>query len=574
MVDRRLVRILKNISILLQIKGENPFKVKAYENAANLIEANQIDVVNHVKNGTLGEIKGFGEALVKKITEYVETGKISFYEKLTQEIPESLVLLTKLPSVGPKSVKELYEKLGIKDLDDLERACLENKVASLKGFSHKTQEVILNGIQHLRAWRGKKQQFECLDYAEEISKKLSELPFVTKFSLSGEIRRVTEVITSINFVVEVEELENAVAKLLHTFEGSFIPALRQIIFTSELDIPVIFDICSAKDFVWRLHNTTASEDYISYFKQYLQDNFGVDFQPLEIPSIFGERILQSEEELFDSLKLQFIPPELRESRYALEKAKSFSIPRLIEDSDLKGMLHVHSNWSDGFNSIEEMALMAKSLGFEYIAICDHSQSAKYANGLEFDRVLEQHRLIDELNQKDIGIKIIKGIESDILADGSLDYSDDELAHFEFVVASVHSNFKMPEEAMTRRMSYALMSPMTHVLGHPTGRLLLAREPYRVDIETIIETAARYGKAIEFNANPYRLDIPWKYLPQLAELSVKVSIGPDSHDVFSLKDIFYGVKFLRKGWLTKEDVINCLNYDEFRKYLKKIGKKSE
>ncbi len=298
MVDRRLVRILKNISILLQIKGENPFKVKAYENAANLIEANQIDVVNHVKNGTLGEIKGFGEALVKKITEYVETGKISFYEKLTQEIPESLVLLTKLPSVGPKSVKELYEKLGIKDLDDLERACLENKVASLKGFSHKTQEVILNGIQHFRAWRGKKQQFECLDYAEEISKKLSELPFVTKFSLSGEIRRVTEVITSINFVVEVEELENAVAKLLHTFEGSFIPALRQIIFTSELDIPVIFDICSAKDFVWRLHNTTASEDYISYFKQYLQETI--------LESIFNHlKFLQFLEKGFCKAKKSF-----------------------------------------------------------------------------------------------------------------------------------------------------------------------------------------------------------------------------------------------------------------------------
>lgn len=567
MYDKKLVKLLRNASILLQIKGENIFKANAFSNAADIIESQQLDVAELVQNGKLGEIKGFGEALVKKITEYVQTGEMSFYEKLISEVPEELIKITKIPGIGPKKTKQLYEKLGIRTIEDLEKACIEGKIASLKGFSEKTQEILLNSIQHIKAWKGKKQLFACFQEAENVASILRSTPAVEEFSIVGEMRRYTEVISNVEFLVACESPE----PVIDVFKSKYSIAVRENLlkFETEEEISVVIHFSNPENYHWQLHNLTASDEYLNHFQQYFEEKTNSRFNLLVFP--LKDHKLQSERQIFDLLELQYIPPELREKAIAIEKAKAREIPHLVDEKDLKGMIHVHSTWSDGFNSIEQMAIAAKNLGFEYIAICDHSQTARYANGLEPERVLQQHKEIDELNSKGLGIRILKGIESDILPDGSLDYSEDILRQFDLVVASVHSHFKMTKSEMTRRIIYAIMSPYTHILGHPTGRLLLARDSYEVDVKEIIDTAADYGKIIELNANPYRLDLPCEYLMYVKEKGVKISINPDSHDYNSLVDVFYGVKFARKGWLEPKDVVNCLSGDDFMGYIKSIGK---
>jgi DNA polymerase (family 10) len=567
MYDKKLVKLLRNASILLQIKGENIFKANAYSYAADIIESQQLDVAELVQNGKLGEIKGFGEALVKKITEYVQTGKMSFYEKLISEVPEELIKITKIPGIGPKKTKQLYEKLGIRTIEDLEKACIEGKIASLKGFSEKTQEILLNSIQHIKAWKGKKQLFACFQEAENVASILRRTPAVEEFSIVGEMRRYTEVISNVEFLVACESPE----PVIDVFKSKYSIAVEENLLKFETDeeISVVIHFSNPENYHWQLHNLTASDEYLNHFQQYFEEKTNSRFNLLVFP--LKDHKLQSERQIFDLLDLQYIPPELREKAIAIEKAKAREIPLLVDEKDLKGMIHVHSTWSDGFNSIEQMAIAAKNLGFEYIAICDHSQTARYANGLEPERVLQQHKEIDELNSKGLGIRILKGIESDILPDGSLDYSEDILRQFDLVVASVHSHFKMTKSEMTRRIIYAIMSPYTHILGHPTGRLLLARDSYEVDVKEIIDAAADYGKIIELNANPYRLDLPWEYLMYAKEKGVKISINPDSHDYNSLVDVFYGVKFARKGWLEPKDVVNCLSGDDFMSYIKSIGK---
>ncbi len=566
MYDKKLVKLLRNASILLQIKGENIFKANAYSNAADIIESLQLDVVDLVQNGKLSEIKGFGEALVKKITEYVQTGKMSFYEKLIAEVPEELIKITKIPGIGPKKTKQLFEQLGIRTIEDLEKACLEGKVEKIKGFTAKTQEILFNSIQHLKAWKGKKQLFACFQEAENIASQLRTFPQINQFSVVGEMRRYSEVISSVEFLVSCENPEQIIDIYRTKYPISF--ENNQIRFETDDEIKVVIHFSNKLNYFWQLHNLSSNEEYLNSFSKHFEEQTKNKFDLLEFPLKNIE--LQSENQIFELLSLQYIPPELREKSLAIEKAKKGEIPRLVTEKDLKGMIHIHTNWSDGFNTIEQMAVSSKNLGFEYVAICDHSQTARYANGLEPERVLLQHKEIDDLNSKNIGIKILKGIESDILPDGSLDYSEDILKQFDIVVASVHSHFKMSKNEMTRRIIYAIMSPYTHILGHPTGRLLLARESYEVDIKEIIDAAADYGKIIELNANPYRLDLPWENLMYAKEKGVKISINPDSHDFNSLVDVFYGVKFARKGWLEPKDVVNCLSYTEFMNLIKSIG----
>ncbi len=566
MYDKKLVKLLRNASILLQIKGENIFKANAYSNAADIIESLQLDVVELVRNGKLSEIKGFGEALVKKITEYVQTGKISFYEKLIAEVPEELIKITKIPGIGPKKTKQLYEQLGIRTIEDLEKACLEGKVEKIKGFSAKTQEILFNSIQHLKAWKGKKQLFACFQVAEDIASQLRTITQVNQFSVVREIRRYSEVVSSVEFLVSCENPE----PIINNFRAKYPISIEnnQIRFETDDEIKVTIHFSNKQNYYWQLHNLSSNQEYLNTFSEHFEEQTKSKFDFFEFPLTNIE--LQSENQIFELLTLQYIPPELREKPIAIEKAKKGEIPQLVSEKDLKGMVHIHTNWSDGFNTIEQMAIAAKNLGFEYVAICDHSQTARYANGLEPERVLLQHKEIDELNNKNIGIKILKGIESDILPDGSLDYSENILKQFDLVVASVHSHFKMSKKEMTRRVIYAIMSPYMHILGHPTGRLLLARESHEVDIKEIIDAAADYGKIIELNANPYRLDLPWENLMYAKEKGVKISINPDSHDFNSLVDVFYGVNFARKGWLEPKDVVNCLAYDEFMKLIKSIG----
>jgi DNA polymerase (family 10) len=553
MTDKKLIKILKNIAYLLEIKGENPFKSRAYSNAARILDEENIDIAGRVSDGTLGEIKGIGDALQKKIPEYFETGHIDYYDRLIEEIPESIIEITKISTIGPKKARFLFEKMEISDLDALEKACLNNEISGLKGFSAKSQEIILNSIQHKKAAKGKF-LFDIISAdAEVLKNSLYATGFIDTLEITGDLRRFAETPKSIEFVL----VPNAKENFLKTLEKDYnIKAgNKQVSFISKNNIPVKLYFAGSNDFGSVLHQKTGNTDYLDGLEEYRKSKLGI-----------GVSAFPNEAELFDTFELQYIPPELRERKEIIGIAVAGNIPELIDYSDMKGMLHVHTNWSDGKNTIEEMAIRAKELNFEYIAITDHSQSASYANGLTIDRIKAQHEEIDRLNEAGLGINILKGIESDILSDGSLDYPDSVLDSFDLVVASVHSHFNMTKDDMTKRIIYALMSPYVHILGHPTGRLLLAREAYALDIEAIIDFATANKKIIEINCNPYRLDLSWRNVIYAKKWGLKIAINPDSHNINTLSDVEIGVKVARKGGLKAKDVVNTLPFDDFLMFL--------
>ncbi len=545
------IKILRNIAILLEIKGENPFKTKAYTNAADYLEENSIDVNQIVADGSIKNIKGFGKALQEKITELVQTDELNYYKKLTEEIPESIIEITKISGLGPKKTSILYNQLGITNIDELETACIENRLTEIKGFGAKTQEMIFNSLSHKKASKNKFLQDRNTEVAEELIDILNTNDFIIKAEFGGEIRRFTEVFSEIEIIAQTE----------HIINDDLINAEISEIENSGIKVNIKF--AGSDDYILSLHNSTANKDYSEAFNKLLV-NKGFIVEQSGIYQNNSKIILSSEEELYNLIGIQFVAPELRESALILDKAIVHSIPKLIENSDLKGMLHYHTNWSDGRNTLREMALECKALGFEYCAVCDHSAYAAYAGGLTIDRVKAQFKEIDKINSENIGITLLKGIESDILPEGSLDYNDDLLSQFDVIVASIHSNFRMSKKEMTERIIKAVKNPYSTIIGHPTGRLLLTRAGYEIDIDEFIKACSDYGKIIEINANPYRLDFNWQNSIKAKEMGVKLAINPDSHKSETLKDVFIGVKSARKACLTKEDVINCLPLKDFIK----------
>ena len=551
MNTKETIRILRNISILLEIKGENPFKTKAYSYAADYLEDNSIDVNQIVSDGSIKDIKGFGKALQEKISELVLSDKLNFYENLTQELPESLIEITKISGLGPKKTAILYNQLEIKNIDDLESACIENKLIELKGFGAKTQEMIFNSLSHKKASKNKFLQDRNSVLGSELIEMLNKEISINKAEFTGDLRRFTEVFSEIDIIVESDT---------NTTNEEIISKIEEI---QKSGIKLNIQYVNSEDYIWKLHNSTGNTDYLKAFYTHL-NNLGFTYDSNSIYKNNDKINLNSELELYSLLNLQYVPVEIRESALAIEKAKTHSINQLITNNDLKGMLHFHTNWSDGRNSLREMAIQIKELGFEYAAVCDHSAYAAYANGLTIDRVYSQFKEINKLNNESIGITLLKGIESDILPDGSLDYNNELLKQFDIVVASIHSNFRMNKKEMTDRIIKAIKNPYTTVIGHPTGRLLLTRAGYEIDIDDFINACSDYGKVIEINANPYRLDFSWENCVKALDKGVKFAINPDSHKTETLKDVFIGVKSARKAWITKEDVINCLPLNEFVK----------
>lgn len=559
--EKKLAYILENISILLQIKGDNPFKARAYAEAARKISSREVDILAAYQNNSVQSLPGFGDALVKKINEFFETGKISFYEKLINEIPESVAELNKVKNIGISKARTLYYDLKIKNLEDLVEACLNNKLLAIKGINERIQEQIFNSAQHRIASRGRFRQEEGFSLANKIMEDIQSIESVLSVQLTSDYRRFTETINEFVFFIQIgnkQDKDTIVEKMEEIFSK-----YKQ--FNND-NIILKYIIATEENAGWLLHSSTGNSKYLERFYSYVkscgfvlqEDGLYRDNQKINI---------RTEVDLYNLLNLQFIPPELRESPVAIEKAMNYQIPNLLEFDDIKGLVHVHSNWSDGKNSIEEMAHKAKELGFSYIVICDHSFSASYTGGLSIDRVKEQHKEIDRLNNIIDGIKILKGIESDILVDGSLDYPDDILKNFDLVVASIHSNFNMNKQDMTNRIIKAIQNKYTDILGHPTGRLILSRLPYEVDIIEIVKACADFGKVIEINANPYRLDLNWENVVIAKEYGNLFSINPDSHNINTFTDVRYGVKVARKGWLEAKDVINTKDSEEFLEFFK-------
>jgi len=561
--------ILENIAMLLEIKGENPFKSRAYYNAAKALSG-ITNLEELVKEKRLREIKGIGEALSQKIEEYSKTGTMAYYEELTQVVPESLLELMQIPNLGPKKIKVLYDELEITNIGELEYACKENRLIHLTGFGEKTQENVLKGIEFFKRHKGEFLFGDVYQEAERIRQRLSTIVDPIWAEVCGSIRRRKEVVRDMDILVAAENHE----KITSFFVS--MPEVDQVLVTGETKTSVRMKsgieadlrVVTRQEFPYALVYFTGSKEHnvrlrgIAKKKGWKLNEYGI---------FDGDNLVtcKSEEEIYRALGLPYIPPELREDSGEIEAAEQDKLPSLIQHEDIRGIFHVHTDFSDGVDSLERMVEAAQKFGFSYLGVSDHSKTAYYAGGLKHDAILRQWEMIDTLNKKNSTFRIFKGIESDILSDGSLDYDDSILEGFDFVIASVHSGFTMKKDDMEERILKAMKNPYTTILGHPTGRLLLSRDGYQVDMMRIIDCAAQNHVILELNASPYRLDIDWRYLKYAKDKGVMISINPDAHAVAGLEEVFFGVNIARKGWQESKDILNTRDVNDIKEIFTKI-----
>ena len=572
MDKQSIFMILKEIGLLLELKGENPFKSKAYYNGARTLELLEEDLETLVKENRLKDIKGIGQALNEKITELVLTGHLKYYDELKASVPQELIEMFNIPGLGPKKIKALHDELAISSIADLEYACKENRLVDLKGFGAKSQKNILESIEYLKRFQGQYYYSEAIIVAEEILEELKKSSYLIDISLAGSIRRCKEIVKDIDLVASSNnpgELTRYMAELSQVMD---VLALGETKVSVKLHLGINLDLRVVKpqEYPYALHHFTGSKEHNTAMRHRAKT---MNLKMNEYGIFRGEQLLKcaDEIEVFKTMGLEYIPPELRENSGEIEAAEAGTLPELVNASDIKGIFHVHTNYSDGSNTLEEMVKACVDLRYEYLGVTDHSQSAYYAGGLKEEGVRRQQEEIFFLREKYPQIDILSGIESDIKPDGSLDYSDEILESFDFVIASVHSNLRMNKEEATQRLVKAMEHPLTTMLGHPTGRILLGREGYALDMERIFEAAIKHKIIIELNASPARLDIDWRYLKRAKELGVLISINPDAHRIQELQDVKLGVKIARKGWLEAKDIFNCRDRYDIRKYL--IAKKA-
>jgi len=567
-----IIAILNEISELLELTGENPFKVRAYQNAARTLEGHSEDIEELVDSGKLADLPGFGEALVEKVTALVKDGRLKYYEDLKKKVPHGLLEMIRIPGLGPKKAKSLYEHLKIDSVAKLEAACKNGRIADVEGFGEKSQKKILEGIEHSRKYAERHHFDEAWIAARSIVAKLKKRKDVHDCEIAGSLRRRRETIGDLDILVGASNPE-AVMEFFTTMPevASVLghgPTKSSVTLKSS-GLQVDLRVIAEKEFPFALHYFTGSKEHNILMRQRAQDmGMKLNEYGLFREGKGGKEIsvaCGSEADIFKALHLDYIPPEIREGTAEIEAAEKHRVPRLVEDGDIRGIFHVHSTWSDGTATLEDMIAEAERQGLDYVGISDHSQTAAYAHGMEPKRVLQQEKEIEKLRKR-FKIRIFWGIESDILPDGSLDYKDDILERFDFVIASVHSSFTMKEKEMTARIIKALKNKHTTMLGHSTGRLLLSRESYAVDMKKVIEAAGDYGKVIEINASPYRFDLDWRLGPYAKEMGVKVAINPDAHALDEISHYHYGVGIARKAWMTKNDVVTTQTVSEVEKWL--------
>jgi DNA polymerase (family 10) len=554
-----VARIFEEMASILDILGENPFKVRSYETGARAIEGLTGDLGEMLASGGLLNVKGIGKSLFSHIEELHHTGRLEIYEQAKAKIPEGVLDMLRIPGMGPKKVKAVYEKLGVRTIDELEQAANENRVAALDGFGTRTQIKIIYGIQAVKKFSERHLLHTAMEEARGVYDEIVKQPEVKRALIAGSLRRHRETIRDIDILVGASK-SDAIMDCFTT-----LPRVASVAGKGKTKSSVVFKsgiaadlrVVSDKQFPFAANYFTGSKEHNTELRARAKK---MGYKLNEYGLFEGEKLIPCKDEaaIYQKLGLDYIPPELREAQGEIEAAEKHELPELITEADVRGLFHVHTTYSDGTVSAEEMAKGARSMGFEFLGIADHSRSAAYAGGLSIEDVKTQSKEIRDLNNRLKGFRVFHGIESDILTDGSLDYPPETLDLFDFVVISVHQNFRMSEYEMTHRIIRAIENPYTTILGHPTGRLLLAREGYQVDLPAVIDAAAQNHVIIEINSNPHRLDLDWRYLRGAKEKGVKIAICPDSHTVKGMEDFRYGVGIARKGWLTKHDVINGLD----------------
>ncbi len=566
--NSEIAKIFLKYADLLEIKGENPFKVRAYRNAARVVENIGKPLEELVKEGyDLTKLPGIGVDLSSYIKEIVTTGRFSKLEEIQEEIPPSLVEMLAIEGLGPKRIKTLYEKLHIQSMEDLRQAAQSGELAKLRGFGPTLIEKILKGIKLAKKAGHRFKWSEAKEYVEDILEYLSQLE-LKHLVVAGSFRRKKETVGDLDILATADDFSQVIKHFVKY------PKIKEVISAGSTRSTVILqndlqvDLRSVEDesFGSALNYFTGSKAHnielrkIAIERGYKLNEYGLFKGKKKIAG-------KTEDEVYEALGLCYIEPELRENRGEIEACLAGKLPKLIEQKDIRGDLHMHTTYSDGKHTIEEMAKAAKEMGYEYIAITDHSKRLTVAKGLDEKRVLQQFEEIDRLNEKLDGITILKGMEVDILEDGTLDMSDEVLAQMDVVLVAVHYKFNLSKQKQTTRVLKALDNPHVHILAHPTGRMINMREPVELDIPKVLEHAKERGVAMEINAQPDRLDLNDIYIKMAKEMGVKLVINTDSHNIFSLYYMEYGINQARRGWCEKQDVINTMSLDELRKYLK-------
>ena len=576
MDPRSAAHVLTQIAQHLELRGESTFKSRAYEQAATaLLALDTDDLAPFHRDGTLAATRGLGPATLSVVRDLIETGESSYLEQLRATTPSGLLDLLRVPGLGVAKIRKLHDSLGVDSIESLEAAARDGRVAALPRYGPKTAEKILKGIEFVRA-RGSMQLYaRAAADGERFLAMVRSHPHVVASEIAGPLRRHLETIGAVDIVAACDadpvEVARSFARIAGVREASGVgTAAVSIVYVdgTRLDL-----VCVARDaFAAALWRATGSVEHVSEVSAALAERgFAFDGDRL-VDERHAVVPVPDEASLYARAGLAFVPPELREGRGEVGMASRGELPTLLEPADIRGVLHCHSTWSDGKASIAEMAEAARERGWSYIGITDHSQAAFYASGLSRERVLEQHDEIDALNRAGGAVRILKGVEADILADGALDYDDALLDRFDFVIASVHSRFSMDRAAMTARVLRALDDPHLTVLGHPTGRLLLSREPFAIDLDAVLEKAGAVGVAVELNADPKRLDLDWRHMPQARRYGVTIEIGPDAHSPKGLDYMATGIGIARKGGLTARDVLNARSADDVLAFARARRKK--
>ncbi len=571
MDKNEVANILDQVGALLELKeGSNPFEVRAYQNAARAVSALDGDIEQLTREGKLKGVPGLGSTIIKRIEELINTGHMALFDELVATTPPIKIEMLRIQGVGPKKINAIYTALHINSIAELEQACKENKIAPLPGFGKKTQDKILQGIAFLSQNADRFLYPVAEAEAERIRAVLAEMPEIVRLQVAGSLRRRRETIGDIDMVASVDDAagDDVKRKIMDVFTSQ--PSVAAITGKGETKSSVVLKsgmnmdlrVVNDSQFPYTLHHFSGSkEHHIPLRRRALSMNMTInDYGLFRGKEPHLELIpCKDEADIYAALGMDYIEPELREDTGEIEAAVHHALPVLVQESDLRGVLHVHSTWSDGQNTIREMTEACIARGYEYVGITDHSKVAAYAGGLNEDALRRQSEEIDRLNEEFAGrIHILKGTECDILRDGSLDFPDEALASLDFVVASIHSLFNLPLQEQTERMLRAIANPYVDIIGHPTGRILLGRAGYEIDVEAIIDAAAAHQVCIEINAHPSRLDLDWRYLHRARDKGIKIPIDPDAHSIDGLDMMRYGVGIARKGWLRASDVLNTLH----------------